>query len=77
MSQSIVNYHNCHTLQKSYYQQWPKFQIFQILFQTVAITEKKQRCGLEDSLVTTRICFTYPDASWVCKQARDDEDCNR
>ena len=46
-------------------------------FQTVAITERKQRCGLEGELATTKICFTYPDASWVCRQARSDRDCDR
>lgn len=45
--------------------------------QTVAITERKQRCGLAGELVTTKICFTYPDASWVCRQARTDRDCDR
>ena len=48
-----------------------------VLFQTVAITERKQRCGLEGELVTTKICFTYPDASWVCRHARSDRDCDR
>ena len=33
----------------------------------MAITEKKQYCGGEAELTTTKICFTYPDASWVCK----------
>ena len=47
------------------------------LFQTVAITERKQRCGLSGELVTTKICFTYPDASWVCRQPRTDQDCDR
>merc|ERR1712013_700317 len=44
--------------------------------QTVAITEKKQRCGLKKSLQTTKICFTYPDASWVCKEPRETLDCD-
>ena len=39
----------------------------QHFLQTVAITEKKQYCGGEEELTTTKICFTYPDASWVCK----------
>ena len=38
-----------------------------MFLQTVAITEKKQYCGGEEKLTTTKICFTYPDASWVCK----------
>jgi len=45
--------------------------------QTVAITEKKQRCGPDNSLQTTKICFTYPDASWVCKEPRETLDCDR
>jgi len=45
--------------------------------QTVAITEKKQRCGVEKSLQTTKICFTYPDASWVCKEPRETLDCDK
>ena len=48
-----------------------------VFFQTVAITERKQRCGLEGELATTKICFTYPDASWVCRQSRSDRDCDR
>ena len=48
-----------------------------VFFQTVAITERKQRCGLEGELATTKICFTYPDASWVCRHARSDRDCDR
>ena len=44
--------------------------------QTVAITEKKQRCGPGKSLQTTKICFTYPDASWVCKEPRETLDCD-
>ena len=43
----------------------------------MAITERKQRCGLEGELATTKICFTYPDASWVCRQPRTDQDCDR
>ena len=40
------------------------------LLQTVAITERKQMCwvGGARRLTTTKICFTYPDASWVCRQ---------
>ena len=53
------------------------FQTLFSLFQTVAITERKQRCGLSGELVTTKICFTYPDASWVCRQPRTDRDCDR
>eukprot|EP00092_Neocalanus_flemingeri_P008163 GFUD01008803.1.p1 GENE.GFUD01008803.1~~GFUD01008803.1.p1 ORF type:complete len:1002 (+),score=221.94 GFUD01008803.1:543-3548(+) len=45
--------------------------------QTVAITEKKQRCGPDNSLQTTKICFTYPDASWVCKEPRETLDCEK
>jgi len=41
----------------------------------VAITEKKQYCGGEEKLTTTKICFTYPDASWVCKEPRESYDC--
>ena len=38
--------------------------------QTVAITERKQMCSVGGArrLTTTKICFTYPDASWVCRQ---------
>ena len=41
-----------------------------VFFQTVAITERKQMCwvGGARRLTTTKICFTYPDASWVCRQ---------
>jgi len=47
------------------------------LHQTVAITEKKQVCGGERSLQTTKICFTYPDARWACREPRaDTEDCS-
>ena len=40
------------------------------LVQTVAITERKQMCSVGGArrLTTTKICFTYPDASWVCRQ---------
>ena len=40
------------------------------LLQTVAITERKQMCSVGGArrLTTTKICFTYPDASWVCRQ---------
>jgi len=45
--------------------------------QTVAITEKKQLCGPAGSLETTKICFTYPDARWVCREPRlDTRDCS-
>ena len=27
----------------------------------------RQKCGESDQLVTTKICFTYPDASWFCR----------
>lgn len=45
--------------------------------QLVAITEKKQRCGQDSTLETTKICFTYPNATWVCREPRDDGDCDR
>lgn len=44
--------------------------------QTVAITEKKQKCGKKKKLQTTKICFTYPDASWICKEPRKPLQCN-
>eukprot|EP00088_Acartia_fossae_P068170 TRINITY_DN8592_c0_g1_i1.p1 TRINITY_DN8592_c0_g1~~TRINITY_DN8592_c0_g1_i1.p1 ORF type:complete len:999 (+),score=189.42 TRINITY_DN8592_c0_g1_i1:42-2999(+) len=36
--------------------------------QTVAVTEKRQYCQGYEGLVTTKICITYPDASWVCRE---------
>jgi hypothetical protein len=35
--------------------------------QKVVVTEKRQVCGEDKQLVTTKICFTYPDASWFCR----------
>ena len=43
----------------------------------MAITEKKQKCGPDSELQTTKICFTYPDARWVCKEPRAALDCDR
>ena len=49
------------------------------LLQTVAITERKQLCGLGGArrLTTTKICVTYPDASWVCRQPGAPQQCDR
>jgi len=44
--------------------------------QKVVVTEKRQKCGESDQLVTTKICFTYPDASWFCRELHDPTDCS-
>jgi len=45
--------------------------------QTVAVTERRQRCGPARLLTTTKVCFTYPDASWVCQKPRGgQQDCD-